>query len=1277
MKTILPLLAFLLVTAMAAFGHGSMADPISRSYEVFLENPQTPQTAAARAAIAVAGTQAFYDWHEVNLQVPDYNYQARIPDGKLPGVGRDKYAGLNLPRTDWPATPVVPGLRECRFYAATPHEPSFFRAYITREGYNPLQPLRWSDLVAVPGADSAHLMGSNYYMTLDLPVRTGRHILYVIWQRIDPVGEVFFSTSDLDFGGVNYGATPAPMVAPAPVDGGHEEDGHTHPTPTPTPVPTATPAPGAANVVVEFPAATVTFKVTNDWKTGFQGDVTIRNKTSQPLRDWNLAFVMDRQISSIWNARVASREGSLQRFDASTFSWNKDVPAGGTVSFGFNAAPGGLTAPPTGFAFSAQGVVQPTPTPVPTPTATPVPTPMPTPIPTPTPTATPAPTPVATPTPVPVTGNGNATAEFPLATVNFTVTSDWGSGFQGQVVIKNKTSQVLRDWAVSFQMDPAVASIWNARVATKSGTLNTIDAATFSWNKDVPAGGSVTFGFIGNPGLARKAPTGFTFTAQGVTPGPTPVATPSPTPVASPTPTPNATPSPTPAVPVPGLSIEDVSASEPAAGTVVIQVPVTISPAPTVPVTVMYQTKEGTAKAMSDYIPASGTLAFEAGSSRKTIPVTLPSDTLVEGTESFMVDLISVSGGRIVRGTATVTINETSPSSFNYPEALQKSLYFYDAQRSGKLPANFRVAWRGDSAVTDGSDAGLDLSGGFFDAGDHVKFVLPMASSLSLMAWGGIEYGTAFDSSGQKTALLDVIRWGTDWLIKAHPSDNVFYGQVGNGSLDHSYWGPPETMTMARPAYVVNTSKPGSEVSAEAAAAMASASLLFRASDPAYADLLIAHARKLFTFADTSRGTYTAAIPDAASFYNSYSGYYDELVWAAAWLYRATGEAAYLTKAELIYSQNLAGRAMKWTHSWDDKSYGVTILLAQLTGKSIYRTPAEKWLNFWTTGDNGSRIAYTPGGLAWLDQWGSLRYAANTAFLAFVYADKVGDVGTRYRDFAKRQIDYMLGQNPASRSYVVGFGNNPPVNPHHRGAHGSWNGNISTPVNSRHILFGALVGGPSSASDSAYSDDRSNYVTNEVALDYNAGFTGAVARLAQGSSARPVADFPPASEAGSIADEYFVEASINQQGTGFTEIRALLNNRSAFPAQGSTAFKFRYFVDLTELFAAGYNETSVTVTGNYIQNGRVVPTLQVFDAARKLYYVEVDFPGTLIQPGTGTSFQREAQFRMTLKQGVPSTAWNPANDPSFKGLSAGSSNIVKTDKIPVYDNGQKLTGVEP
>jgi hypothetical protein len=824
-------------------------------------------------------------------------------------------------------------------------------------------------------------------------------------------------------------------------------------------------------------------------------------------------------------------------------------------------------------------------------TSTPTPTPSPTPVATPTPTPTPVATPTPTPTPTPIAGsNSSTTAIFPQASVNFLVTSDWGSGFNGQVVIVNTSSQTLTNWSVSFQMTPAISTIWSAGIVSQSGGNYVINAGSSTWNNSIAPGASATIGFSASPSLGGVAPKNIGLSVQTVstTPVVTSTPVPTPTPIATPTPTPVvvATPTPTPIA--------------------------TATPVPT--------------------------------------PVATP--------------------------TPIVSTNQST--NFNYAEAVQKSLYFYNCQKLGKLPSNNIVPWRGDAALADGSDNGIDLSGGYSDAGDHVKFGLPMASSMTLLAWGGIDNASGYQKSGQSKALLDVVRWGTDYLIKSHPSDNVFYGQVGTGSADHAFWGPPEVMTMARASFALTTTKPGTEVAAESAATLAAASILFRTNDPAYADLLLTHAKSLYNFADTYRGTYTAAIPDAASYYNSFSGYYDELVWGAAWLYRATGDMTYLNKAETLYSQNIAGKNLIWTHAWDDKSYGATVLLAELTGKSIYKTTAENWLNFWTVGNSaGSKVAYTSGGLAWLDQWGSLRYAANTAFLALIYADKVGDVGTRYHDFAKSQIDYMLGKNPASRSYVVGFGNNPPVNPHHRGAHGSWSGDIASPVNNRHILFGALVGGPSSAIDSSYTDDRSNYVCNEVALDYNAGFQGAVARLAQESTGTPLALFPPASEAGTLSDQYFVQAAVNQQGTGFMEIRALLNNRSAFPAQGSTQFSFRYYLDLSSLYAAGFDSTAITVTSNYIQNGTAASALKVYDASRHIYYVDVDFSGTLIQPGTGTSYWREAQFRLNLRQGVPTTAWNPIKDPSYAGLQVGGNNLTTTTKIPVYENGSLLTGSNP
>ena len=435
---------------------------------------------------------------------------------------------------------------------------------------------------------------------------------------------------------------------------------------------------------------------------------------------------------------------------------------------------------------------------------------------------------------------------------------------------------------------------------------------------------------------------------------------------------------------------------------------------------------------------------------------------------------------------APIILEESSPL---YGAALQASLLFYEAQRSGDLPNDNRIAWRGDSALNDGADVGLDLTGGYYDAGDHVKFGFPLASSLTLLAWGGVEYRNAYQSSGQLDEFLDTLRWGTDYLLRAHVSDGqttqAFYGQVGDAAVDHQYWGRPEDMTMPRPAYSIDPENPGSDLAAETAAALAAASILFRATDAAYADQLLDNARQLYTFADTYRGRYSDSIPEAQSFYNSWSGYTDELAWGAAWLYRATGEQQYLRQAQ----QNYSGLDINWTHNWDNKSHGTGVLLAQATGVQRYRNDVEDWLDHWATGG----IQTTDGGLAWLDRWGSLRYSANTAFLAGVYSDTVNDAGGRYDEFSRRQIDYILGDNPTQQSYVVGLGNNSPEFVHHRAASGTTN--INDPAPNQNVIYGALVGGPSLPSDTAYNDERNDFVANEVALDFNAAYTGAVARL--------------------------------------------------------------------------------------------------------------------------------------------------------------------------------------
>lgn len=211
-----------------ASAHGTMSNPPSRVYQCKNEGPESPDSAACAAAVAAGGTQAFYDWNEVSLLEAGGRHRQLIPDGKLCSAGRDKYRGLDLQRTDWPATPFSAGPRTITYHATAPHSNSNFEFYITREGWNPSMPLKWSDLVHIQTFNNFNPTTFTNW-TINIPQRTGRHILYSIWQRVVGSNEAFYTCSDVVFGGGN---NPNPTPSPTPT---------VTPTPTPTPTPTVTP----------------------------------------------------------------------------------------------------------------------------------------------------------------------------------------------------------------------------------------------------------------------------------------------------------------------------------------------------------------------------------------------------------------------------------------------------------------------------------------------------------------------------------------------------------------------------------------------------------------------------------------------------------------------------------------------------------------------------------------------------------------------------------------------------------------------------------------------------------------------------------------------------------------------------------------------------------------------------------------------------------------------------------------------------------------------------
>ncbi|MHA4775165.1 lytic polysaccharide monooxygenase auxiliary activity family 9 protein [Streptomyces sp. MSC1_001] len=207
--------ALVSLTPTTASAHGAVFNPVSRVAACYAEGPETPRSQVCKDLVADSGTQPLYDWNEVNIANAAGQHQALIPDGKLCSANREKYRALDWARTDWPATAVAAGSFGFKVRATAAHSGTM-TVYITKPGFDPTQPLKWSDLDATPVAvyNTTRTATDGYYsFTGTLPARTGRHIVYKVWQRSDSP-EAFYSCSDVTFGGAAAQQAAPPAKAP-------------------------------------------------------------------------------------------------------------------------------------------------------------------------------------------------------------------------------------------------------------------------------------------------------------------------------------------------------------------------------------------------------------------------------------------------------------------------------------------------------------------------------------------------------------------------------------------------------------------------------------------------------------------------------------------------------------------------------------------------------------------------------------------------------------------------------------------------------------------------------------------------------------------------------------------------------------------------------------------------------------------------------------------------------------------------------------------------------
>ncbi len=666
-------------------------------------------------------------------------------------------------------------------------------------------------------------------------------------------------------------------------------------------------------------------------------------------------------------------------------------------------------------------------------------------------------------------------------------------------------------------------------------------------------------------------------------------------------------------------------------------------------------------------------------------------------------------------------------SYFNFAEALQKSIYFYDSELCGPESAIDQLGkleWRGscheiDTAIPlertslsaeflekyrdiidpDG-DGTVDVHGGFHDAGDHVRFGLPQSYSAGTLGWGFNEFREGYKAIGEEEHMIGLLRHFTDTFLRCSFLDEngemiAFCYMVGEGDEDHCYWGPPElypeNFTNSRPADFATYDAPGSDVCASTAAALCTSYMNFKEEDPEYADKCLTVAEAMYDFAKKYRGKHQG------------DGYYtsdydeDELAWAAVWLYECTGDMAYIDDIMAVdesgkyigymsriipdnFKQNIWYNS--WVHCWDAVWGGAFLKLNQLFPENeLYDFIASWNVEFLSGGEckhkdpkDTNYYKTSPAGYAMINGWGSARYNTAAQLSALVYM-KNNPERTDFGEWAKGAMEYIMGRNPMGYSYIVGYGYEKGLpyaqHPHHRAAHGSKTNSMNDPEEHRHILWGALSGGPDLYD--YHIDSTTEYAYNEVTIDYNAAFVGACAGLYlyYGEGHEPIPNFPHLEPK---TDDYYCETKLARETEDSTQVVLKIHNESSQPPHYETGMMVRYFFNISEFIEAGQDIDDLIFSVEYDEQISMQQEPIEFRGPSKwddagTYYYEFDWSGKEIYG------DRELQISFRAKQDPNYlTHWDSSNDYSLENVT---KEYTINKNVPVYLDGVKVYGEEP
>jgi endoglucanase len=456
----------------------------------------------------------------------------------------------------------------------------------------------------------------------------------------------------------------------------------------------------------------------------------------------------------------------------------------------------------------------------------------------------------------------------------------------------------------------------------------------------------------------------------------------------------------------------------------------------------------------------------------------------------------------------------------DYRKALWMTTRFYGGQRSGKgvnwLIANYAF----NKGYVKDADGTYDLTGGWHDCGDYPMFGQTGFYSAYVLIRGYLAHPTGYDDlydglnyadyiakgawnygDGKPNGipdLLEEVKYATDFFIKAARDEATFYFQKGTGGTGtfgaHAHWVTSGYYSEKYPATgggESDRSRPmyknpkDASMASFCAATLAAMARAYRKFNPTYADLCIKHARYAYAYAKANLGSSVGT--SDGNFYPANARTQDDFVSAATELFMATGEESFKTDAMAALGD------VKW-HNYifcynnnDDIAFAnVGEYFGDMT--QLDRLDANgQFLKAYSASVTADGVT-TKG-----DNWGRMRFPANAAFIASVYSK--AKKTEAYDPFIYKQIDFILGNNPAKQSYITGFCSgctSQPKYPHHRNVFLAEQPQGEIPIPLRNAQHGSLIGGNLNSTLVAAQDKRDDYQTMEVCVDYQAGLVGAL-----------------------------------------------------------------------------------------------------------------------------------------------------------------------------------------